>query len=150
MVAVRLGRDAQDGSDDDLLKATGAARQALRVTLVAVLDGAGRTLASDVASNQPFAAQAEIRAALQGRAAVGLQDRAPGLAVQAAVPLRGDQGPLPCVGVVVQNLDDTWLNLASRVSGLDLRWSRTGGWWPLHAVSGGRSPLPWTNRSIRN
>jgi hypothetical protein len=64
---------ASDTPADNLLKATADVRSgALRATsLLAVVDGAGHTLASDPASNLPFGTQGDVKTALQGRMTVG-------------------------------------------------------------------------------
>src|SRR5687768_7296026 len=82
----RLGLLATQGTpSDDLVKGTVELRPALRTSLVALLDGTGRTLASDPASNVIFGTTWEARQALGGRSVVVLQERTPnGFAVQAA------------------------------------------------------------------
>ena len=124
--AGRLGRSAQDGSSEELVRVVSQTRAALRTTLVAVVDGGGRTLASDSASNLPFGSHGEVRAALQGRSAAGLQERASGIAVQAAAPLRIDGEILPGAAVVAQNLDDGFLNGGLRLSGLEMALVQNG------------------------
>jgi signal transduction histidine kinase len=104
---------------DDLLKATADVRStALRTTsLLAVIDGGGHTLASDPASNLPFGTQSDVKTALQGRLAVGWQERGV-LALEAVSPLRIG-GPMPGAAVVATNIDDAFLNTALRLTGLE-------------------------------
>lgn len=123
--AGRLGRLARDGADEALLRAATATRTTLRTSLVAIVEPGGRTLASDPASNVPFASHGEVRGAIQGRPGVNLQDRIP-IAVQAAAPLRADGDPLPGAAVVALNLDDTFFNVALRTSGLEMALIQNG------------------------
>jgi signal transduction histidine kinase len=105
---------------DELLKATAETRtSALRGTnLVAIVDGSGRTLASDPASNLPFGTLSDVKAALQGRLAVGWQERTP-LAIEAAAPLRSG-GVVPGAAVVAVNIDDGFLNTGLRLTGVEM------------------------------
>ncbi len=109
-----------DMPPDDLLKAVNDVRvNALRNTsLVAIVDGSGRTLASDPASNLPFGTQGDVKTALQGRITAGWQERGV-LVLEAASPLR-DNGPTPGAVVVAENVDDGFLTIASRLTGLDM------------------------------
>jgi signal transduction histidine kinase len=111
---------ASDLAADDLLKATNDVRiNALRSTsLLAVIDGSGRTLASDPASNLPFGNQGDVKTALQGRMSAGWQERGV-LAIEAASPLRND-GPMPGAAVVATNIDDGFLATAQRLTGLEM------------------------------
>jgi signal transduction histidine kinase len=104
----------------DLVKAANDVRgKALRSTsLLAVIDGEGRTLASDPASNLPFGTQGDVKSALQGRLSVGWQERGV-LAIEAASPLRA-AGPMPGAAVVASNIDDGFLNTVLRLTGLDV------------------------------
>jgi signal transduction histidine kinase len=111
---------AADMAGDDLLKATADVRSsALRSTsLLAVVDGSGRTLASDPASNLPFGNQGDVKTALQGRLSVGWQERGV-LAIEATSPLRFG-GPMPGAAVVATNIDDSFLNAGLRLTGLEM------------------------------
>jgi signal transduction histidine kinase len=111
---------AADIPSDDLVKAVGEVRSsALRSTnLLAVVDGGGHTLASDPASNLPFGNQSDVKTALQGRMFVGWQERNV-LSIEAASPLR-DGGPMPGAAVVAVNVDDSFLNTALRLTGLEM------------------------------
>jgi signal transduction histidine kinase len=111
---------AADMAGDDLLKATADVRSsALRSTsLLAVVDGSGRTLASDPASNLPFGSQGDVKTALQGRLSVGWQERGV-LAIEATSPLRFG-GPMPGAAVVATNIDDSFLNAGLRLTGLEM------------------------------
>src|SRR5262249_8898026 len=127
LAASRLGLQVTQGSaPDDLVKSTGDLRVALRTTLVALLDGSGRTLASDPASNLPFGTTYQAKQALQGTSAVLLAERAPGFAVQAAAPLRVNGDIVPGVAVVAQSLDDGFLNTSLRLTGLDVALIQNG------------------------
>src|SRR5205823_4471448 len=86
-------------------------------SLLAVIDGGGHTLASDPASNLPFGTQGDVKTALQGRMAIGWQERGV-LALEAASPLRAG-GPMPGAAVVATNIDDGFLNTALRLTGLE-------------------------------
>jgi signal transduction histidine kinase len=111
---------AADLTGDDLVKVVADVRgNALRSTsLFALVDGSGRTLASDPASNLPFGTQADVKTALQGRMIVGWQERGV-LALEATSPLR-DGGPMPGAAVVAVNVDDGFLNTAQRLTGLEM------------------------------
>jgi signal transduction histidine kinase len=111
---------AADMAGDDLLRATADVRSsALRSTsLLAVVDGSGRTLASDPASNLPFGSQGDVKTALQGRLSVGWQERGV-LAIEATSPLRFG-GPMPGAAVVATNIDDSFLNAGLRLTGLEM------------------------------
>jgi signal transduction histidine kinase len=111
---------AADIPSDDLVRAVGEVRSsALRSTnLLAVVDGSGRTLASDPASNLLFGNQGDVKTALQGRLSVGWQERNV-LSIEAASPLR-DGGPMPGAAVVAVNVDDSFLNTALRLTGLEM------------------------------
>jgi signal transduction histidine kinase len=116
----RLGPLVANGTTgDDLLKATADVRSTgLRSTsLLAVIDGAGHTLASDPASNLPFGTLGDVKTALQGRMAIAWQERGV-LALEAASPLRVG-GPMPGAAVVATNIDDGFLNTALRLTGLE-------------------------------
>jgi signal transduction histidine kinase len=116
----RLGPLVANGmTGDELLKATADVRStALRNTsLLAVIDGGGHTLASDPASNLPFGSQGDVKTALQGRMAIGWQERGV-LALEAASPLRVG-GPMPGAAVVATNIDDGFLNTGMRLTGLE-------------------------------
>jgi signal transduction histidine kinase len=116
----RLGPLVANGTTgDDLLKATADVRStALRNTsLLAVIDGGGHTLASDPASNLPFGSQGDVKTALQGRMAIGWQERGV-LALEAVSPLRVG-GPMPGAAVVATNIDDGFLNTGLRLTGLE-------------------------------
>jgi signal transduction histidine kinase len=107
---------------DDLLKATNDVRvnQLRSTSLLALVDAAGRTLASDPASNLQFGNQGDVKSALQGKLAAGWQERTP-LALEATAPLPADNGqPPPGAVVVAENVDDTMLNAGSRLTGLEL------------------------------
>jgi signal transduction histidine kinase len=123
----RLGLLATQGTaPDTLVKSAGDVRVALRTTLVALLDGSGKTLASDPASNLAFGASWEARRATQGRTVVALEERAPGFAIQAAAPLRVNGAVVPGMVIVAQNLDDGLLNTSLRLSGLDVALIQNG------------------------
>jgi signal transduction histidine kinase len=111
---------AADMASDDLLKAANDVRiNALRSTsLLAVIDGAGRTLASDPASKLPFGTQGDVKTALQGRMAAGWQERGV-LAIEATSPLRNG-GPMPGAVVVATTVDDGFLITAQRLTGLEM------------------------------
>jgi signal transduction histidine kinase len=104
----------------DLLKAVADVRtNALRSTsLLAVIDGSGRIVASDPASNVPFGTSGDVKNALEGRLASAVLARG-GLVLEGASPLR-NSGPMPGAAVVVTNVDDAFLNTALRVSGLNV------------------------------
>jgi signal transduction histidine kinase len=122
LAASRLAPLIPQDSPDDLLKATADARaNVLRSTsLLAIVDASGRTLASDPASNLQFGNQGDVKSALQGKLAAGWQDRTP-LALESTAPLPGADGqPPPGAVVVAENVDDTFLNAASRLTGLDI------------------------------
>src|SRR5688572_20526784 len=124
----RLGLLAtQATSPDDLVKGAAELRPALRTSLVALLDGTGRTLASDPASNLPFGTTWEARQALGGRTVVVLHERTPpGFAVQAAAPLRVNGEIVPGAAIVAQNLEDGFLNTSQRLTGLDVALIQNG------------------------
>ncbi|MFN8634078.1 MAG: PAS domain-containing sensor histidine kinase [Chloroflexota bacterium] len=123
----RVGLAASQGaSSDELVKRSGDLRTGLRTSLVAVLDGSGRALASDPASNLPFGATYEAKQAFQGKPAVVIQERTPGFAVQAAAPLRVNGEIAPGAAIVAQNLDDPFLNAASRMNGLEVALIQNG------------------------
>lgn len=126
VAAERLAPLAQSSTADDLLKAVADTRaNVLRSTsLVAVVDGSGRTLASDPASNIQFGNQSDVKTALQGKLAVGWQERTP-LALEGTAPLRAG-GAVPGAVVVAENVDDTFLNTAARLTGLDLALVQNG------------------------
>lgn len=127
LAAVRLGPAVSQGATpDDLVKATGELRAALRTSLVAPLGGDGKTLASDPASNLPFGNTWEAKQALTGKSVVVLQERAPGFAVQAAAPLRVNGESTPGAVMVAQNLDDGFLNTSLRLTGLDVALIQPG------------------------
>lgn len=128
LAGARLGLAVSQGADaDSLVKATGALRAALRTSLVAPLDGNGRTVASDPASNLPFGTTWEAKQALNGRSVVVLQERTPtGFAVQAAAPLRVNGQVVPGAVIVAQNLEDGFLNTSSRLTGLDMALIQNG------------------------
>ena len=111
---------AADIAPDDLLQAVNDVRaNALRATsLVAVVDGSGRTLASDPASNMPFGTQGDVKSALQGKIAAGWQERN-SLVLEAASPLRNN-GPMSGAVVVATNIDDGFLITAQRLTGLEM------------------------------
>lgn len=117
---------SQGATPDTLIKGTGDLRTGLRTTLVALLDGSGRTLASDPASNLPFGTTWEARQAMQAKSVVVLAERAPGFAVQAAAPLRVNGEVVPGVAIVAQSLDDGFLNTSLRLSGLDVALIQNG------------------------
>jgi signal transduction histidine kinase len=112
-----------DDQPDDLVKAAADTRaNVLRSTsLVAVVDSAGRTLASDPASNLVFAGQGDIKAALQGKLAAGWQERTP-LALESTAPLPDGQGAV----AVAENVDDTLLNTGARLTGLEIALVQNG------------------------
>jgi signal transduction histidine kinase len=117
----RLGPPVKaESSADDLVKAAADTRaNFLRSTsLVAVVDGGGHTLASDPASNLPFGNQGDVKTALQGKLAAGWQERGV-LAIEATAPLR-DGGPEPGAVVVAVNVDDGFLIMAAKLTGLEL------------------------------
>ncbi len=117
----------QSVSPDDVVKATADLRPALRTSLVALLDGTGRTLASDPASNLSFGTTWEAKQALGGRSVVVLHERPPlGFAVQAAAPLRVNGEVVPGAAVVAQNLEDGFLNTGQRLTGLEIALSQNG------------------------
>ena len=124
---------ATDTSTDDLLKALNDVRlNALRSTsLLAVLDGNGRTLASDPASNVPFGTLADVKSALQGKIAAGWQERN-FLVLEAASPLRNG-GPMAGAVVVATNVDDGFMIMAQRLTGLEMALVVNG-----HIVSASR------------
>ena len=126
VAAERLGPLVQTSTPDALLTAVADTRSnALRSTsLVAVIDAAGRTLASDPASNLQFGNQGDVKTALQGKLAAGWQERTP-LALEATAPLRAD-GPLPGAVVVAENVDDGFLNTGLRLTGLDMALVQNG------------------------
>ncbi|MCC7367152.1 MAG: HAMP domain-containing histidine kinase [Chloroflexi bacterium] len=127
LAGVRLGPTISQGvSPDDLVKATGELRAALRASLVAPLGGDGKTLASDPASNLPFGNTWEAKQALTGKSVVVLQERMPGFAVQAAAPLRVNGEIVPGAVMVAQNLDDGFLNTSLRLTGLDVALIQNG------------------------
>ncbi len=105
---------------DDLVKAAADTRSTyLRNTsLVAVVDGVGRTLASDPASNLPFATQGDVKAALQGKLAAGWQERGL-LVLEATAPLRVD-GLQAGAAVVAVNVDDGFLNTGLKLTGFEM------------------------------
>ena len=123
----RLGLLTSQGAPPEaLVKSTGEIRAGLRTTLVAILDGGGRTLASDPASNLPFGTTWEAKQAQQGKSVVVLQERTPGFAVQAAAPLRVNGEVVPGTVVVAQSLDDGFLNTSLRMTGLDVALIQNG------------------------
>lgn len=124
---------AADTFPDDLLKAVNDVRlNALRSTsLLAVVDGKGRTLASDPASNVPFGTLGDVKSALQGKIAAGWQERN-FLVLEAASPLR-NTGPMPGAVVVATNIDDGFLIMAQRLTGLEMALVTNG-----HIVSASR------------
>lgn len=92
-------------------------RKTNAVSLLAVVDGSGRLLAADPATNVPLATTAPVRRALAGQSAVATIDGAGSLAVLAASPVRqGDRS----VGAVLalQALDDHLMDTAERGSDL--------------------------------
>ena len=117
---------AQGSSPDDLLKAVADLRGPLRTSLVALLDGNGKTLASDPASNLPFGTYWETRQALGGKSVVMLQERTPGFAVEAAAPLRVDGQIVPGAALVAHNLDDGFLTTSLRLTGLEVGLVQNG------------------------
>jgi two-component system phosphate regulon sensor histidine kinase PhoR len=118
LVAERVRRQLAEDPSGDLVQAVTDARAALRSTsLVAVVDGSGRIVASDPATNLPLAADGQTKAALGGKPSVGLANRIP-LAIEAAAPLGA--GDLTAAVVVALNLDDGFLNAGLRLSGLDM------------------------------
>jgi len=117
---------AQESSPDDLLKAAADLRGSLRTSMVALVDGNGKTLASDPASNLPFGTHWETRQALGGKAVVALQERTPGFAVEAAAPLRVDGQIVPGAALVAQNLDDGFLMISPRLTGLEIGLVQNG------------------------
>ncbi|MGI9148289.1 MAG: ATP-binding protein [Chloroflexota bacterium] len=121
VAAERLGPLVTAGTGaDDLVKAAAETRSTyLRNTsLVAVVDPAGHALASDPASNLPFGTQSDVKTALQGKLAGGWQERGL-LVLEATAPLRVD-GPQPGAAVVAVNVDDGFLNTASKLTGLEM------------------------------
>lgn len=122
----RLGPLAGEGGGEALVQGVADTRGALRTSLVAVIDGAGHTLASDPASNLPFGNFGDVKVAFQGKLPVGLVDRNPGVAVEAAAPLRRGGEAVPGAVLVAQALDDGFWNAALKISGLDMALVQAG------------------------
>jgi signal transduction histidine kinase len=91
---------------------------------VAIVDGSGRTLASDPASNVPFGTQGDVKTALQGRITAGWQERGV-LVLEAASPLRNG-GPMPGAVVTAENIDDGFLFTGQRLTGMDMALVTSG------------------------
>ncbi|MFN8524149.1 MAG: ATP-binding protein [Chloroflexota bacterium] len=128
VAGVRLGPliQGQEASPEELLRQIGQVRTALRASLIAVVDSGGRVVASDPASNLPFGNQFDARQAQQGRVSSSVQDRNPGIVLQAAAPVRVAGGATAGVALVVQNVDDQFLTNAMRISGLDYAVGQNG------------------------
>jgi signal transduction histidine kinase len=120
VAGVRLGVTVQGMAPEDALRQVAAARSSLRVGLIAVVDGAGRTVASDPASNLPFGTFFEARQGQQGRASVNLVERTGGLALQAGGPIRDSAQPSGSAVIVAQSLEDALLNTLLRVNAVEL------------------------------
>ncbi|MBV9577317.1 MAG: PAS domain-containing protein, partial [Chloroflexi bacterium] len=123
LTASHLGPLVAQDSPDDLVKAAADTRANLlrNTSLVAVVDPAGRTLASDPATNLQFAGQGDVKAALQGKLAAGWQERTP-LALESTAPLPEGGGAV----AVAENVDDTLLNTAARLTSQELALVQNG------------------------
>jgi signal transduction histidine kinase len=136
VAAERLGPlVAADTPADDLVKAAADTRaNFLRSTsLVALVDGGGKTLASDPASNLPFGTQADVKTALQGKLSAGWQERG-FLAIEATAPLRAEPGAV----VVAVNVDDGFLSGGLKLTGLEMGVVTTQPNQPARVVAASR------------